>query len=166
MADAQDGTGAASAMPVAFKRGRAGKRRRRAADDEDDDGDDAVIKQNKADLKGSIQVSTKAAGRVQDDGNVHTATGELQQGGDMGATRALEENTERQMDQRTQREAAMGAGAGDDGKYHGMRGYKDYREVHFPSLYLQLIAFLSAAPCAPSRLMRSVCSAVRCGLHM
>jgi hypothetical protein len=111
---------------VSFKRGRAGKRRQRYAVDDDEE-DDAVIKTAKPELKGAIKVSN-AAERPADDPATYRGAGEIQQSGDMGATRALEENTERALDKRTQREAGMGAGA-DDGKYHGQRGYKDYREV-------------------------------------
>jgi hypothetical protein len=114
--------------PVQFKRGRSSKRRQRQALSDDEEGLH-TIKTAKAQLKGAIKVSSgkPSAGGVADD--AFKGTGEIQQDGDMGATRILEEDTERGLDRRSQKEASMRAELTDDGKYHGMAGYKDWRGV-------------------------------------
>ena len=127
MAD-RTATEASTSASVQFKRGRAGKRRQRQ-ETPGDEGDAAAIKQARPELKGAIQVSTaRQAGQgLLDD--AFTGTGEIQEHGDLGATRALESETLRGQDKRSIREAGMKGGEEEDGKYHGMTGYKDWRGV-------------------------------------
>lgn len=137
MADRSRGEASTSA-PVQFKRGRAGKRRQRQQSP-GDEGDAAAIKQAKPELKGAIQVSTaRQAGQgLLDD--AFTGTGEIQQHGDLGATRALESETLRGQDERSLKEAGMKAGEDEDGKYRGMSGYKDWRGVRVHPLAALLL---------------------------
>jgi hypothetical protein len=120
-----------SGKNVVFKKGRARKRRiRTTVSDEDED--TAVIKQTKVDLKGAIKVSTAGASDRPDKNSEFIGKGEIQQVGDSGATRLLEEDTEHDRDKRAQKEAHMNAGGEDDGMYHGIKGYKDWRGVRCP----------------------------------
>lgn len=126
-----------AAPVVVFKKGKAGKRRHRAkrADDSDDDGD-AVIKQRAKQLKGAIVVSSKPEGPTKNVEDVYLGKGEAHDRSDMGATRILEEETELQHDRRAQREAFMNDADTSDGKYKGMQGYKDWKQVHSDSQQL------------------------------
>ena len=137
MADADDPGNQPSTSkpgaPVLFKRGRAGKRRARTAADDDDDAA-TVIKQAKPELKGAIQVTNASAAKQDDE--MFRGKGELQSYGDGGAARVLEENTEHDRDGRALKEAAMADAGEDDGKYKGMKGYKDWRGVRLSIICL------------------------------
>lgn len=116
---------------VIFKKGKAGNRRqrnKRAADSDDDDGD-AVIKHRAKQLKGAIVASSKQEGATKNVEDVYVAKGEVHARGDMGATRILEEETEKDRDRRAQQEAFMNDTNTNDGKYKGMKGYKDWKQV-------------------------------------
>lgn len=115
---------------VVFKKGKVGKRRQRAkrAEDSDDDGD-AVIKQRAKQLKGAIVVSSKPEGTSKNVEDVYKGRGEAHDRSDMGATRILEEETEQHRDRRAQQEAFMNDAEQSDGKYTGMKGYKDWKQV-------------------------------------
>jgi hypothetical protein len=125
-----EGTGQGSEAPktVRFSTGRAGKRRQRQAVSDDEDAPDP-IKTAKTELKGAIKVTSGKAATAGVHDDAFRGTGEIQQDGDMGATRILEEETERGLDRRSQREASMRAELAEDGKYRGMAGYKDWRGV-------------------------------------
>jgi hypothetical protein len=116
--------------PIIFKKGKIAKRRQRnARADDSDDGGDAVIKKRSTEQRGAIRVTSKSDANINELAEVYAGTGEIQERGDMGATRINEEETERSMDQRSQREAFMNDQGGEEGKYHGMRGYKDWKQV-------------------------------------
>ena len=121
-----DGCVASTSAPVVFRKGRAGKRRNRAAGLDEDEQTTKIAKA-KPDLKGAIQVSNASASRH--DNEFYVGKGELQAEGDGGATRNLEENTEHHRDRRALQEAAMADESTDDGKYRGMKNYKDWRGV-------------------------------------
>lgn len=114
--------------PVAFKR--PGKKRgKRILRFDDSDEDDAVIKKQSRQLKGAIRVTSKPEGDDKRLEEVYAGSGQIRDNGDMGATRNLEENTEHDRDQRAQREAFMSDTAREEGKYAGMKGYKDWKQV-------------------------------------
>jgi hypothetical protein len=121
---------APSSSTVTFKRRGGGNRRQRATREADsDDGEDAVIKKQAKQLKGAIRISTKTEGVDKSLEAVYAGSGQIRDQGDMGATRMLEEETERDRDRRAQKEAFMNDRDQEEGKYKGMSGYKDWKQV-------------------------------------
>jgi hypothetical protein len=125
MADSE----APAAAPVVFKKSGGKKRGKRVVKDDDSDEDDAVIKQQLKQLKGAIRVTSKPEGDGKRMDEVYEGSGQIRDNGDMGATRNLEENTEHHRDQRAQQEAFMNDTAREEGKYAGMKGYKDWKQA-------------------------------------
>lgn len=126
---------APEAAPVVFKKTGGKKRGKRVArDDDSDDEADAVVKKQSKQLKGAIRVTSKPEDEKRLD-EVYAGSGQIRDQGDMGATRNLEENTEYHRDQRAQREAFMNDTAREEGKYAGMKGYTDWKQVRTRLLF-------------------------------
>ena len=115
--------------PVVFKKSGGKKRGKRVVRDDDSEEEHAVIKKQGKQLQGAIRVTSKLEGDEKRLEEVYAGSGQIRDHGDMGATRNLEENTQHDREQRAQQEAFMNDTAREEGKYAGMKGYTDWKQV-------------------------------------